>query len=112
MRIRGDLKPHSKFTIEPQPNNEGFYLARFFENIVPIKEETEMGVWEGYEYDEYTLELFDTGNLQEDIENNFESYLMSAKKGKPPIIEPRVENLESTTDELLLLFDIQHGLEG
>ena len=68
MRVRGDKAP-AKFSIEPQPNKPGFVLVRFFENVVPTEG--------GYEYDEFHLELFDTG--QDDVEGNFNNLLDIAK---------------------------------
>ena len=79
MRVRGDLAPESEFTLEQQPKKTGYVLARFFENTAPICEPDGLQTFTGFEYDEYHLELADTGSLQEDIANSFDHYLNAAK---------------------------------
>ena len=89
MRVRGDANP-GKLLIHPIPNKEGWSLARFFENVEKIDE--------GYEYDEWTLVLFDTGNLQKDIENNFDVFLEAARiQGLPEDLPERVYAIEAQT---------------
>ena len=79
MKVRGDLAPSAAFTLEKQPKNPGFSLARFYENVRPFEETTGDQTMSGFEYDEYHLELADTGNLQDDIFNNYDYYMGVAK---------------------------------
>lgn len=79
MKVRGDLQPSNAFSMEEQPNKPGFYLVRFYENAVPFEETKDGLTISGWEYDEYHLELSDTGNLQDDILSNFDYLLSQAK---------------------------------
>jgi hypothetical protein len=53
-------------------------MARFYENSVPytISESS------GFEYDEYTIELHDYIALEDDILNNYDTYLRDAKEAE------------------------------
>lgn len=75
MKVRGDLAPASAFTIEAIPNQFGKVLVRFFEN----PHHYTSGDISGFEYDEYHLELMDTGDLKTDINNNLDVFLAQAK---------------------------------
>lgn len=79
MRVRGDLAPSGAFTLEPQPNRPGFVLVRFYENAVEYQETRDDQTTSGWAYDEYRLELRDTGSLEADIAENYEVYLNEAK---------------------------------
>ena len=79
MRVRGDLPPSNAFSLEAQPNKPGFVLARFYENAAPFEDKMDGLTISGYEYDEYHLELADTGDLQSDILNNYDYYFGVAK---------------------------------
>ena len=79
MRVRGDVQPSNAFTLEEQPKKPGYYLVRFFENAQEFSEETEGLTVSGWEYDEYHLELADTGSLEEDVLNNYDALLEQAK---------------------------------
>lgn len=81
MRVRGDNQPSAAFTVEAIPNRPGMCLVRFFANAVHFDES-------GWEYDEYHLELPDTGGLQGDIEGNFDVYFDQAKRGDPDYTDP------------------------
>lgn len=98
MRVRGDVQPSNAFTLEEQPKKPGFFLVRFFENAVPFTETKDGLTTSGYEYDEYHLELADTGSLQEDVLNNFDALLEQAKAAEigneDGSLETRVSALE------------------
>lgn len=98
MRVRGDLPPSNAFTLEEQPNKPGFFLVRFFENAAPFTENRDGLTISGYEYDEYHLELADTGDLQSDVLNNYDALLAQAKAEEagmePGDLEARVTTLE------------------
>ena len=75
MRVRGDVLPSGSFTLEEQPNKPGFCLVRFFENAEPFTETKDGLTVSGYQYDEYHLEMEDTGDLETDVSNNYETLL-------------------------------------
>lgn len=99
MRVRGDLPPSAAFTLEEQPNKPGFFLVRFYENAEPFKETTDGLTVEGYQYDEYHLEMEDTGSLADDVMGNYDALLAQAKaqEGDPGggDLEGRVATLEA-----------------
>ena len=73
------MQPSNAFTLEEQPKKPGYYLVRFFENAQEFSEEKEGLTVSGWEYDEYHLELADTGSLEEDVLNNYDALLEQAK---------------------------------
>ena len=79
MKVRGDLPPNNAFSLEPQPKKHGFVLARFYEGVVPFEETIDGLTIKGYEYNEYHLELIDTGDLYSDILNRYDFYMSMAK---------------------------------
>ena len=79
MRVRGDVLPSGSFTLEEQPNKPGFCLVRFYENAEPFTETKDGLTVSGYQYDEYRLEMEDTGDLETDVSNNYETLLAQAK---------------------------------
>ena len=79
MRVRGDVQPSNAFTVEEQPKKPGFCLVRFFENPQEFSEEQGELTVSGWEYDEYHLEMADTGSLEEDVLNNYDALLEQAK---------------------------------
>lgn len=98
MRVRGDVQPSNAFTVEEQPKKPGFCLVRFFENAHEFSEESDGLTVSGWEYDEYHLELADTGSLEEDVLNNFDTLLEQAKAadaGEEDDLEARVAAVEA-----------------
>lgn len=79
MKVHGSEKP-PQYTIEPAINHPGFCLCRFFENAV----ETD----NGWEYDEYDIELVDTGGLDVDVPAMIDVYLDAAKRQDPDYVDP------------------------
>ena len=103
MRVRGDRSPSAAFTLEKQPKRPGFVLARFYENAVAFEETRDGQTIKGWEYDEYHLELADTGGLETDITNSLNSYLEQAKAAERPAnweTEQRVADLETALCEI------------
>jgi len=96
MRVRGDLQPSNAFTLEAQPKRPGFVLVRFYENAAPFEETKDGLTISGWEYDEYHLEMADTGALQDDILNNFDALLAQAKAEE----EPEAGDTETRLTEL------------
>lgn len=115
MRVRGDVQPSNAFTLEEQPKKPGYCLVRFFENAREFSEEQGELTVSGWEYDEYHLELADTGSLEEDILNNYDTLLEQAKAaeaeaggGGSDDLEERVDALESgkaDKDEVQAVWD-------
>lgn len=106
MRVRGDAAPSNAFTLEEQPKKPGYVLVRFFENAHEFTETQGDLTISGWEYDEYHLELKDTGGLSEDILNSFDGYLAQAKlleaeTDTVPKLQEKVASLEEERDSLL-----------
>lgn len=101
MRVRGDNAPSNAFTLEEQPKKPGFFLVRFYENAQEFSETRDGLTITGWEYDEYHLELADTGSLSEDVLANFDTLLAQAKSAETPAeqgdLESRVTTLEETS---------------
>lgn len=101
MRVRGDNAPSNAFTLEEQPKKPGFFLVRFYENAQEFSETRDGLTITGWEYDEYHLELADTGSLSEDVLANFDTLLTQAKVAETPAeqgdLESRVTTLEETS---------------
>ena len=101
MRVRGDSAPSNAFTLEEQPKKPGFFLVRFYENAQEFSETRDGLTITGWEYDEYHLELADTGSLSEDVLANFDTLLAQAKAAETPAeqgdLESRVTTLEETS---------------
>lgn len=93
MRVRGDVQPSNAFTVEEQPKKPGFCLVRFFENPQEFSEEQGELTVSGWEYDEYHLEMADTGSLEEDVLNNYDALLEQAKAAE-------AENEDGGSDDL------------
>ena len=100
MRVRGDVQPSNAFTLEEQPKKPGYYLVRFFENAQEFSEEKEGLTVSGWEYDEYHLELADTGSLEEDVLNNYDALLEQAKAAEAENEDGGSEGLEARVDAL------------
>ena len=100
MRVRGDVQPSNAFTLEEQPKKPGYYLVRFFENAQEFSEEKEGLTVSGWEYDEYHLELADTGSLEEDVLNNYDALLEQAKAAEVENEDGGSEGLEARVDAL------------
>lgn len=100
MRVRGDVQPSNAFTLEEQPKKPGYYLVRFFENAQEFSEEKEGLTVSGWEYDEYHLELADTGSLEGDVLNNYDALLEQAKAAEAENEDGGSEGLEARVDAL------------
>lgn len=113
MRVRGDNAPSNAFTLEEQPKKPGFFLVRFYENAQEFSETRDGLTITGWEYDEYHLELADTGSLSEDVLANFDTLLAQAKAAETPAeqgdLESRVTTLEETSaskDDVQAVWDL------
>ena len=99
MRVRGDNAPSNAFTLEEQPKKPGFFLVRFYENAQEFSETRDGLTITGWEYDEYHLELADTGSLSEDVLANFDTLLAQAKAAETPAEQGDLESLVTTLEE-------------
>ncbi len=98
MKVHGDVKPTSLFTIEKMPKNKGFCLVRFFENAKAIDN--------GWEYNEYHLEIRDIENLADYVENNYSKLFEQAKANEPvDEIADLKDEVERLTDENTVLVE-------
>lgn len=105
MRVRGDNAPSNAFTVEEQPKKPGFVLVRFYENAEEFEEAQGELTISGWEYDEYLLELEDTGAIEEDVLNNFDMLLAQAKAAEAADegsgdLEGRMSALEAAQQEV------------
>lgn len=94
------MQPSNAFTLEEQPKKPGYYLVRFFENAQEFSEEKEGLTVSGWEYDEYHLELADTGSLEGDVLNNYDALLEQAKAAEAENEDGGSEGLEARVDAL------------
>lgn len=99
MRVRGDNAPSNAFTLEEQPKKPGFFLVRFYENAQEFSETRDGLTITGWEYDEYHLELADTGSLSEDVLANFDTLLAQAKAAETPAEQGDLESHVTTLEE-------------
>lgn len=107
MKVTGDNKPSEKFTVEKQPKKPGYVLVRFFENAKEYSTTIDETKYSGWEYDEYHLELKDTGDIKADIEGNYDVFLNQAKMSESNNTDPnidelneKIQNVEKTTKEM------------
>ena len=100
MRVRGDNAPSNAFSLEEQPNKPGVALVRFYENAEPFEEKRDELTISGWVYDEYHLELADTGSLEEDVLNNYDALLEQAKAAEAENEDGGSEGLEARVDAL------------
>ena len=71
MRVKGEVAPDSNFTTEAIPKKRGTVLVRFFDNIIPTEN--------GFEWDEYHLEMPSYPMLRTDIKANFNAFFRQAQ---------------------------------
>lgn len=72
MKVKGMVNPGS-FTVERIPGTSKS-LVRLFQNVTPCQEEN----FEGYEYDEYHVEVETWDGIAANVRDNYEEFL---KKG-------------------------------
>ncbi len=72
MKVQGMINP-GRFTVEQIPGTSKS-LVRLFQNVTPCKSEN----FEGYEYDEYHVEVETWPGLLSTVQDNYDEFL---KKG-------------------------------
>lgn len=114
MRVKGDLPPDGSFTIEEHPQKDGIVVVRFYENATPYSQTVGEGdsaqTMEGYEYDEYTLELENRPGLEAEIEAQLSAFLNEAKlleaeQNTIPNLKSEVTRLSSENENLTVQVD-------
>lgn len=75
MKVWGDVQPTNRFFLDNA--YPGKSVVRFYENVQPYTETHDDVIINGWEYDEYILEM--PRSTQADIETNFDALLQQAK---------------------------------
>lgn len=114
MRVKGDLPPSGAFSAERQPNNHDMLLVRLYENVEAVDD--------GYEYDEYRMELPYRPGVEADISANVGTFLAQAiererrdtaardPQGAAEANKSRVEIEQSLTDQYLDILEAQQDI--
>lgn len=98
MRVRGDIKPATPFSLEPIPKKPGKMLCRFYQNARKYTETTDGVTVIGWQWDEYHLELPDYPGLEADVTANSAALLEQAVH-----IEKEANRVEDLEEENRLL---------
>lgn len=78
MRIRGDVLPNT-ISIEPYPQQKGYAEIRLRENITEATEQVNDQEVKFFEYDEYLMVVPNRDGLQNEIETNFEDWILTGR---------------------------------
>lgn len=78
MKVTSSSKPET-LLIHTQPKNKSLSLVRFRENIIENEN--------SYTYNEYTLEIQTSNNLEADIMANYQAFLSQAKQYDKELME-------------------------
>lgn len=100
MKVRGDNAPGNAFTVEAQPKTPGHVLVRFYENAKPFEEAEGDLTITGWEYDEYRLEIPDSGNVEAYVLANYGAMLAKAKGQEEP---------EQTPEEKIAALEVENA---
>ena len=73
MKVSSSVSPLA-FTLETNPRRPNFRLARFHENAIATEN--------GWEYDEYCLEMLASDTLEADVETHYDEYLRRAMESE------------------------------
>lgn len=76
MKVQGMVDP-GRFTVERVPGTDKS-LVRLFENVEPFKDET----FEGFQYDEYHVEVPTWEGIAENVAANFDEFLAKGKNNE------------------------------
>lgn len=91
MKVRGMTNP-GRFTVEQIPGTKRS-LVRLFQNVMPVKDDD----FEGYEYDEYHVEVESWDGVARNVNDNYDEFL---KKGMDNELDKSNEGLYHTQQEL------------
>lgn len=78
MRVRGDVSP-KPISIETYPQQEGYVEIRLRENITEQTEQINEQPVKYFDYDEYLLVVPNREGLQNEIETNFEDWVLTGR---------------------------------
>ena len=89
MRTQADIAPPGRFSITRYPPKPSRVEVRFYENVVEttLTDETSGTSRPIWEYDEYIIVIPDKPGLAEEIEADFDRWLLTAKSFHPFLIE-------------------------
>ena len=94
MKVHGDVKPPN-YLIEPAIDQPGMCVVHLYENSV----ETD----DGWEYDEYRLELPNSGGLDVDVPAMMDVYLAAAKAKEEAKNPPSIEQIRADVDYIAVM---------
>ena len=78
MRVRGDASPNT-ISIETYPQQDGYVEIRLRENITEQTEQVDEQQVKYFDYDEYLLVVPNREGLQNEIETNFEDWVLTGR---------------------------------
>ena len=78
MRARGDVSPKT-ISIETYPQQEGYVEIRLRENITEKTEQINEQPVKYFDYDEYLLVVPNREGLQNEIETNFNDWVLTGR---------------------------------
>jgi len=97
MRTESNISP-KKFSVEKL--SSGKARVHLYENIELIDKDGEAS----YQYDEYSIEVFDRPGIEESVEKNFTEWLAEASSQESvksaPTIEDRLTAIEAKNEKL------------
>ena len=101
MKVQGMTDP-GRFTVEEIPGT-GRSLVRLFQNAAPVHTED----FEGFEYDEYHVEVQTWPGLAKSVQDNYEEFL---KKGMDNEIDLSNEALYRAQKELASYVELANAI--
>ena len=95
MKVKGNAKPDTEFSLEKIPKKIGKSLVRFFQNIT---EEKDGEKTTGWSWDEYHLEMNTYGGLSADVAANVAQLMAQAKAAEDA--ENAIPDLQTSASQL------------
>ena len=92
MRVQGMVNPGS-FTVERIPGTNKS-LVRLFQNVEPFKDEQ----FEGFQYDEYHVEVETWDGVAENVAANFDEFLAKGKDNEVDKSNEALYHAQAETD--------------
>ena len=105
MRVTGDNAPLNAFSVEEQPKHPGYFLIRFYENIQPYSSDKGDTSTNGYEYDEYYLEIENRQDLTSYIQAHFDELFAEAKLAGTDTRTAQEKRTWAYANELSVVYD-------
>ena len=92
MKVKGMVDPGS-FTVEQIPGTNRS-LVRLFQNVTPCKEEN----FEGFEYDEYHVEVETWDGVAQNVQDNYEEFLKQGMENEVDRSNEALFKAQAATD--------------